>query len=85
MSGVFDMEVRAAEDCLKVLGHVRVPMPPAQMPPYFTFGLRNRSDEHTLKVVTLKVEKFADPSGATWHAFKVPAAQWEEIKDMVIA
>jgi hypothetical protein len=85
MRDVFEMEVRAAENCRKVLGHVRVPMPPAQMPPYFTFGLRTRSDEYTVRAVTLAVEKFADPSGATWHAFKVPAAQWEEIKDMVIA
>lgn len=85
MKEVFEMEVRSAEDCLKVLGFVRVPMPPAQMPPYFTFGLRTRSDEHTMKAVTLAVEKFSDPSGATWLAVKVPAAQWEEIKDMVIA
>jgi hypothetical protein len=77
----YAVEVRSAEDC-RLLGHVNVPVPSYELPPQWTFALRGSIKDRVFHNVTLQVDQFAY-KGHKFLAFKVPAAQWAEIKDKV--
>ncbi len=78
---LYAIEVRAAEDA-RLLGHVNHSVPSHGLPDYVTFSLRGSVEDRVFKNVTLQVDQYAE-GNARWLAFKVPAAQWAEIKDKI--
>lgn len=81
----YAVEVRAREDN-RLLGHVDMPMPSHELPEQWTFELRRPTPgAHQIGSyvrVTLMVAVFFEDN-SRWLAFSAPAAQWDEIKDLI--